>query len=50
MKLLSPGHSEICDLEDPVVEENVCRFEIAMDYGEFVEIRETLAYLEEHVD
>ena len=50
MQLLGAGHPEICDLVHPVVDEDVCGFEIAVDDVEFAEVLETCADLEEHVD
>ena len=50
MELLGARHSEIRDLVDSVMDEDVCGLEIAMDDVEFAEVLETCADLEEHID
>jgi hypothetical protein len=50
MQLIGLRNSEIGDLIDSVVEEDVGGFEVPVDDVELAEVDEPLAYLEEHVD
>ena len=49
MYILFFGQTEVSDLVESILDENIWRFEIAVDDVEFSKIFETFAYLPQHL-